>query len=136
MPDPRSDDPWHVFLLYISHDGRRPSLKRNPSIFNLSNSQSDPQPTSLRYLPSTHRSIPTTSLLTPSLRVSPQKQTMKISIASIALAMLAEIAVARNCNGGLKYCGSTLLKIGKVPRPRPPKPLSVGIQTHRLTNMM
>lgn len=37
---------------------------------------------------------------------------MKITLASLALAMLAELAIARNCNAGLDYCGATLLKIG------------------------
>ncbi|KAM0689870.1 hypothetical protein Q7P36_010742 [Cladosporium allicinum] len=38
---------------------------------------------------------------------------MKISLAaSLTLAMLAEVAVARNCDGGLNYCGKTLNKIG------------------------
>jgi hypothetical protein len=40
---------------------------------------------------------------------------MKISMASLALAMLAEVAIARNCKGGLNYCGFTLLAIGEVP---------------------
>jgi hypothetical protein len=37
---------------------------------------------------------------------------MKISLASLALALLAELAIARNCNAGLNYCGATLNKIG------------------------
>jgi hypothetical protein len=37
---------------------------------------------------------------------------MKIFFASLTLAMLAEVVVARNCNGGLSYCGYTLKKIG------------------------
>jgi hypothetical protein len=40
---------------------------------------------------------------------------MKISMASLALAMLAEVAIAKNCKGGLNYCGFTLLAIGEVP---------------------
>lgn len=41
---------------------------------------------------------------------------MKISLAaSLTLAMLAEVAVARNCDGGLNYCGKTLNKIGTPP---------------------
>jgi hypothetical protein len=44
---------------------------------------------------------------------------MKISLASITLALLAEVAIARNCNAGLNYCGSTLNKIGTLPRPIP-----------------
>jgi hypothetical protein len=39
---------------------------------------------------------------------------MKISMASLALAMLAEIAIARTCNEGLSYCGFTLNSIGTV----------------------
>ena len=38
----------------------------------------------------------------------------KISIATLALAMLAEVAIAKNCKGGLNYCGFTLLAIGKA----------------------
>jgi hypothetical protein len=38
---------------------------------------------------------------------------MKISLAvSLTIAMLTGAAVARNCNGGLNYCGRTLNKIG------------------------
>jgi hypothetical protein len=39
---------------------------------------------------------------------------MKLSLAAIAIAMLARTAVARNCGAGLDYCGSTLLKIGML----------------------
>jgi hypothetical protein len=39
---------------------------------------------------------------------------MKIAMSSVVLAVLAEIAVAANCIGGLEYCGSTLLKKGIV----------------------
>jgi hypothetical protein len=39
---------------------------------------------------------------------------MKISVASLALAMLAEVAIARNCKAGLDYCGPTLLAIGTM----------------------
>jgi hypothetical protein len=35
-------------------------------------------------------------------------------MASLALAMLAEIAIARTCTEGLGYCGSTLNSIGTV----------------------
>jgi hypothetical protein len=42
---------------------------------------------------------------------------MKISMASLALAMLAEIAVARNCDYEYNYCGATLNKIGTVLKP-------------------
>lgn len=39
--------------------------------------------------------------------------TMKISLAaSVALAILTKVAIARNCNGGLDYCGKTLSQIG------------------------
>jgi hypothetical protein len=40
---------------------------------------------------------------------------MRISLASFVLAMLAEVAVARNCNAGLDYCGTTLRSIGRPP---------------------
>jgi hypothetical protein len=41
---------------------------------------------------------------------------MRVSLlASVALAMLAETAFARNCDGGLDYCGYNLNKIGIVP---------------------
>jgi hypothetical protein len=40
---------------------------------------------------------------------------MKISVASLMLAVLAEVAVARNCKAGLDYCGTTLLAIGTIP---------------------
>ena len=39
---------------------------------------------------------------------------MKISAASFALAMLVGVAVARNCDRDLNYCGFTLNKIGTV----------------------
>jgi hypothetical protein len=39
---------------------------------------------------------------------------MKISIASVALAMLAGVAVARNCDDEYDYCGFTLNKIGAL----------------------
>jgi hypothetical protein len=39
---------------------------------------------------------------------------MKISMASLALAMLAEIAIARNCDSDLNYCGFTLNAIGTI----------------------
>jgi hypothetical protein len=42
---------------------------------------------------------------------------MKISlVASVTLAMLAEVTVARNCNEMLDYCGYNLNKIGTVPK--------------------
>jgi hypothetical protein len=31
--------------------------------------------------------------------------------------MLAEVAIAKNCKGGLNHCGFNLLAIGIVPRP-------------------
>jgi hypothetical protein len=37
---------------------------------------------------------------------------MRISNASLVLALLSNSVVARNCNGGLSYCGKTLLQIG------------------------
>jgi hypothetical protein len=37
---------------------------------------------------------------------------MKTSVASLALALLAEIAVARDCKIGFQYCGKTLNAIG------------------------
>jgi hypothetical protein len=40
---------------------------------------------------------------------------MKISMASLALAMLAEMVVARYCTENLYYCGRTLNAIGTVP---------------------
>ena len=39
---------------------------------------------------------------------------MKISMASLALAMLAEVATARWCTRGLDYCGRTLKSIGII----------------------
>ena len=37
---------------------------------------------------------------------------MKITMASLALTMLAEVAAARYCTAGLSYCGYTLKNIG------------------------
>lgn len=52
---------------------------------------------------------------------------MKISVASLAIALLAEVVVARNCKGGLDYCGHTLLAIGTVINQ------NFRVQTHYLT---
>jgi hypothetical protein len=38
---------------------------------------------------------------------------MKVSMASLALAMLAEVVVARYCTDGLNYCGKSLNSIGR-----------------------
>ena len=43
---------------------------------------------------------------------------MKISAAFFALAMLVGVAVARNCDRDLNYCGFTLNKIGTVKKQR------------------
>jgi hypothetical protein len=39
---------------------------------------------------------------------------MKVAMASLALAMLAEAVVARYCTDGLDYCGRSLNSIGTV----------------------
>lgn len=39
---------------------------------------------------------------------------MKFSIVSMTLAALAPLAMARDCTGGLDYCGQTLLNVGKL----------------------
>jgi hypothetical protein len=44
---------------------------------------------------------------------------MKFSLASVNPTLLAELSLARNCNAGLDYCGSTLNKIGRHFRPKP-----------------
>ena len=38
----------------------------------------------------------------------------KLSLAAFAIAILADAAVAANCEAGLEYCGNTLLKKGMV----------------------
>jgi hypothetical protein len=44
---------------------------------------------------------------------------MKISSASLVLAVLTQTVVARNCKDGLDYCGKTLLQIGISVEPCP-----------------